>query len=105
MPDSKSRLRFVSDRHPTSPPVSLMADFYRQEFIKHRQCLEQQRAYYSERAINQMEEALARVLAQLDTLCTKENADQVVGKLLRTFDLLTGLSAYSAWSEQPPTLH
>jgi hypothetical protein len=98
-------MRFVSDRHPAAPPVTVLADFYRQEFIKHRQCLEQQRAYYSERAIHEMEEALSRILGQLDHLCTKENADQVMGRLLRTFDLLTGLSAYSAWSDQPPRLH
>lgn len=98
-------MRFVSDRHPAAAPVNVVADFYRQEFIKHRKCLEEQRAYYSERAIHEMEEALSHILAHLDQLCTKSNADQVMGKLLRKFDLLTGLSAYSAWSDQPPTRH
>jgi hypothetical protein len=105
MPDSRSRTRFVNDRHPAAPPLNGLADFYRQEFIKHQQCIERQRAYYSERALHDVEEALTRVLSQLDTLCAKKNADQVVGKLLRTFDAVTGLSAWSAWSDQTPKLH
>jgi hypothetical protein len=98
-------MRFVSDRHPAAASGNVIADFYRQELIKHRQCLEEQRAYYSERAIDEMEAALSRILAHLDQLCTKSDADQVMGKLLRKFDLLTGLSAYSAWSDKPPSLH
>jgi hypothetical protein len=97
-------MRFVSDRHPAAPPVNL-ADFYRAEFIKHQQCIERQRAYYSERAMQDVEEALARVLSELDHLCTKQNADEVVGRLLKSFDLVTGLSAYSTWSDQPTKLH
>ncbi|HEX2342474.1 MAG TPA: hypothetical protein VHI98_18490 [Vicinamibacterales bacterium] len=104
MPDSRSRTRFVSDRHPAAP-FNGVAEFYRQEFIKHQQCIEKQRAYYSERALHDVEAALSRVLAQLDTLCAKENADQVVGKLLRTFDAVTGASAWAAWSDQTPKLH
>ena len=98
-------MRFVSDRHPAAAlPVSL-ADFYRAEFIKHKHCLEQQRPYYSERAMHDVEEALTRVLGQLDQLCTQQNADEIVSRLLRTFDRVTGLSSYSAWSEQPTRLH
>jgi hypothetical protein len=104
MPDPRSRTRFVSDRHPAAPFTG-MADFYRQEFIKHQQCIEKQRAYYSERALHDVEAALSRVLSQLDTLCAKKDADQVVGKLLRTFDAVTGASAWAAWSDQSPKLH
>lgn len=98
-------MRFVSDRGLAAPPPSVLSDFYKQEFIKHRECLEQQRAYYSERAISEVEEALARVLAKLDQLCAKENAGEVVSRLLRKFDLLTGLSAFSAWSDHPSRRH
>lgn len=94
-------MRIVSDRHPAAPPATGPADFYREEFIKHQQCIQRQREYYSERAIHDMEEALSRVLSQLDTLCAKKNADQVVGKLLRTFDLVTGLSK----SDETTKLH
>lgn len=72
-----------------------LTDFYREEFLKHRQCLRQHREYYSERAIMDVEAALARILAQIEQLCTKDDADQVVSKLLRKFDVLTNLSAWS----------
>jgi hypothetical protein len=77
------------------------ADFYREEFLKHRQCLAQQREYYSERAISDADLAIARVLNQLEHLCAKDDADQVMSILLRKFDVLTGLSA---WSD-PSQLH
>ena len=78
-----------------------MADFYREEFLKHRQCLAQQREYYSERAITEAEQAIARVLNELEHLCAKDDADQVISMLLRKFDVVTGLSA---WSD-PHKLH
>ena len=46
-------------------------------------------------------QSLDRVLSELDHLCAKDNAQQVMSKLLRTFDVLTGLSA---WSD-PKQLH
>ena len=36
-----------------------------------------------------------RVIAQVDTLSTKADADQVVARLLREFDVVTRLSAWS----------
>jgi hypothetical protein len=35
------------------------------------------------------------VMAELDRICTKADANQVVGHLLRQFDVITGLSAWS----------
>ena len=76
-------------------PGSNLTDFYREEFLKHRRCLEQQREYYSERAITEVEAALTRTLSQLEQLCRKDNADKVVSDLLRKFDVVTNLSAWS----------
>jgi hypothetical protein len=72
-----------------------LADFYREEFLKHQRCLEQQREYYSDGAITSVEQALTRIISQLDHLSKKDNADQVVGRLLRTFNVVTGLSSWS----------
>jgi 5'(3')-deoxyribonucleotidase len=83
-----SRVGVLSDPVPT-------ADFYREEFLKHRACLAQQREYYSERAITDAELAIARVLNMLEHLCAKDDADKVMSKLLRKFDVVTGLSAWS----------
>ncbi len=78
-----------------------MADFFREEFLKHHRCLERQREFYSERAIAQAEDALARILATVEQLSQREDACEVVSELLRKFDLVTNLSA---WTD-PETLH
>ena len=85
--------RFVSPVGISSAPV--LADFYRTEFLRHRECLAQQREYYSERAITDADGAITRVLNALDRLCSKDDADQVMSTLLRKFDVVTGLSAWS----------
>jgi len=74
---------------------SILTDFYREEFLKHRRCLEEQRPYYSHSAIESVEEALTRIISQLDHLSTKEDADQVVSGLLRKFNVVTRLSSWS----------
>ena len=73
----------------------VLADFYREEFLRHRECLAQQREYYSENAISEVEEALTKVMSQLDHLCAKADADKVVSRLLQQFDTVTRLSAWS----------
>ena len=93
--------RFVSPYRVSSAPVRLLTDFYREEFLKHRECLARQREYYSERAITEADEAIVRILNQLEHLCAKEDAQQLMSQLLRMFDLVTGLSG---WSE-PRQLH
>ncbi|MBA3819661.1 MAG: hypothetical protein H0X17_12265, partial [Deltaproteobacteria bacterium] len=50
----------VTARRVSNAPVCLPADFYREEFLKHRQCLALQREYFSERAIIDADAALAR---------------------------------------------
>jgi hypothetical protein len=87
--------RFLTGRRPPSTRLPTRTDFYREEFLKHQRCLEQQREYYSERVICDVEAALQRILAQLDRLCAQPEADQVVSQLLRKIDVLTGLSAWS----------
>ena len=86
--------RFSIDR-PGSSPTSSLTEFYREEFLKHQRCLEEQREYFSPQAINSVETALVKVISQVDTLSTKADADQVVSKLLREFDLVTRLSAWT----------
>ena len=87
--------RVVSPERVLSAPVSLPSDFYRQEFIRHRECLAMQREYFSERAITDADEALARVLSELERICQKDDAEQLIGQLLRTFNAVTGLSKWS----------
>ena len=98
MPVARNRLsRFLTDSRPTAgePVFHSVSDFYREEFAKCQRCLEEQREFYSENVITDVEQALTRVMSQLDRLCTKADADKVVSNLLRQFDVLTGLSAWS----------
>jgi len=73
----------------------LLTDLYREEFLKHREWLAQQREYYSERAITDADGAITKVLDELDHLCVRDDAQQVMSNLLRKFDVLTNLSAWS----------
>jgi hypothetical protein len=76
-------------------PTAGAADFYRQEFLKHRECLARQREYFSEGAITDADRALARVIGEIDRLCCCDNADQVIAMLLQKFNAVTNLSAWS----------
>lgn len=82
-------------------PGASFTDFYREEFLKHRRCLEHQREYYSDGAITSVEAALTRIISQLEHLSTKKDADQVVSGLLRKFNVVTGLSS---WTD-PKNIH
>ena len=86
--------RFATDSRPISAqhPVT---EFYREEFLKHHRCLQQQRPYYSESAITDVEAALTSVIGRLEQLSSQDDAPQLVSLLLKKFDVVTGLSAWS----------
>lgn len=86
MPRFATVSRPISAQHP-------LAEFYREEFLKHQRCLQRQRPYYSESAITDVEAALTRIMGQLEQLCSKSNSDELVSSLLKKIDLVTGLSA------------
>jgi len=89
-------LRFLTDKRPvTRRPAVLSSEFYREEFLKHQRCLERQREYYSERAITNAEAAISRILGELDQICAQQGGTELVSRLLRQFDTVTGLSARS----------
>ena len=98
MPASRNRLsRFLADSRPQCDPAfHSVSNFYREEFVKCKRCLEQQREYYSERAITEADAAIAHILSHIDHLCAKDDADQLMSGLLRKFDSVTRLSAWSA---------
>jgi hypothetical protein len=83
------------------PICHCRAQFFREEFDRHHQCLERQREYYSETAFASAEDALTRIMGQLEQLSQREDACEVVGQLLRKLDVVTKLSE---WTE-PRTTH
>ena len=76
---------------------SALAKFYRDELVKHSECLEYQREYYSEKAITDVEAILARLIADVGELCARKDGEQLVSSLLRKID---GVTRLSAWSDQ-----
>lgn len=86
--------RFVTDSRPISA-LHPITEFYRQEFARHHRCLQQQRPYYSEGAITDVEAALSRIMNELEQLCSRDNAGELVSSLLKQIDGVTGLSAFS----------
>ena len=79
-------------QHPACPCTStdVIADFYREEFLKRQAQLKQQREFYSERAVASAEAALDLILMRIETLCALDHADQLVSRLLRCIDAATG---------------
>jgi hypothetical protein len=102
---SKDRLTsvdaIIKARPLSGPSCRCLAEFFREEFLKHHNCLEQQREYFSDMAIAEAESALSRAMEQIDGLCQREDACEVISRLLRQIDAVTKLSA---WTE-PETLH
>ncbi len=85
----------ASSFHVSLPADATRVDFYREELAKHRKCLEQQREYFSEKVIGDVEAALTRLMARVDNLCSRENGDEIVSRLLREIDVVTRLSVWS----------
>ena len=93
--------RFLAaKRHATLSASAVRTNFYREELVKHWQCLERQREYYSEKAMTDVEAALGRLMSEVDRLCAQEHGDQLVGQLLRKID---GVTRLSAWSDRQKT--
>lgn len=86
---------FLSARSLQAVPVLSLIDFYRDEFVKHQECLDAQREYFSEHAIQSVEGALCRIISEIDALSHKADADEVVARLLKEFDVVTRLSAWT----------
>src|SRR5262249_40585766 len=91
-------------QHPrplSGPTCNCLAEFFREEFLKHHRCLEEQREYYSEIAITQAEDALTRVMSQLEQICQRDDACAVMEQVLKQLDLVTRLSSWT----NPQQLH
>ena len=83
---NRNLARLVDARRSPTAAGSILTNFYREEFLKHQECLQRQRESYSECTITEMEAALRRVMTRVDELCAQGDADVdlVVSRLLRT---------------------
>ncbi|MEW6319842.1 MAG: hypothetical protein AB1635_02010 [Acidobacteriota bacterium] len=94
--------RFLTDREVPSPRASFpitaacpIAEFYRQEFIRLHRCLQAHRDAFTPQAVNSVEAALVRVIAEIDKLSRAEGADLVVARLLKEFGVVARLAGWS----------
>ncbi len=76
----------------TFSPQRPVTRFYREELLKQQESLRRQRGCFSDGALASAEQALDRILTQLDALCARQNADEVFSRLLASFDCVTGAS-------------
>ena len=88
-------------RFATSSSPYRLVEFYREEFLKHHQCLQQQRPYYSESAITGVEAALAKIIDELDL---KGKNDELINELVTLstkHGILTQYTSYLADENAP----
>ena len=95
MPRARTRIPGFLLDHAAPPAVTALTAFYREEFLKHHRCLQAQREYFSAQAIDNAENALLKIIADIDRLTEEADAEDVVAQLLREFDVVTGLSDWS----------
>ena len=74
MPRARTRIPGFLLDHAAPPTVSALTEFYREEFLKHHKCLQAQREYFSAQAIENAENALLKIIADLDRLSEEANA-------------------------------
>ena len=88
--------RFMTDQRPSStPPSGIPIDFYRDELIRHQCCLRRQREYYSELAYRSPSGRWRGCCRGSISCADRRTPPQVMGHLLRQFDIVTNLSAWS----------
>ncbi len=85
----------LTDRSVAITGSATLSTFFREELLKHQQCLQRHREYYTERTISDVEAALERLVMQLERLCLRADAEQFVSNVLKQLDVVTGLSAWT----------
>ena len=68
-----------------------IANFYRVEFQRHRYRLNQHKNRYGEATFKEVDEALGRLLGELDHIVRLNNFEELAGQLLAKIDSITHL--------------
>jgi hypothetical protein len=70
-----------------------IADFYKEEFLRHKCRLECQRPFFQEKTYEEIESVLNRIIDEMDKICEVENFEELASHLLHRIDIVTNLSA------------
>ncbi|MEW5977212.1 MAG: hypothetical protein AB1898_15590 [Acidobacteriota bacterium] len=68
-------------------------EFYKEEFLKHKNRLQVQREFYSDHAFQEIESALDKIINEIDTICQMDHFNELASHLLERIDVITNLSA------------
>ena len=70
-----------------------IADFYKEEFARHKSRLECQRPFFQEKTYEEIESVINRIIDEMDKICEVENFEELASHLLHRIDVVTNLSA------------
>jgi hypothetical protein len=70
-----------------------IADFYKEEFLRHKCRLEVQRSFFQEKTYEEIESVLNRIIDEMDKICEVDNFEELASHLLQRIDVVTNLSA------------
>jgi hypothetical protein len=70
-----------------------IADFYKEEFLRHKCRLESQRSFFAEKTYEEIESVLNRIIDEMERICEVENFEELASRLLHRIDVVTNLSS------------
>jgi hypothetical protein len=78
-------------------------EFYKEEFLKHKNRLKVQKEFYSDKSFSEIETALDKIITEIDTICQIDRFNELASHLLERIDIITNLS--SSPSNQSQRIH
>ena len=82
-----------SDMEMGTPKKKQIADFYKEEFLRHKCRLEFQRPFFAEKTYGEIESVLNKIIDEMDKICEVENFEELASHLLQRIDIVTNLSS------------
>jgi hypothetical protein len=70
-----------------------IADFYKEEFQRHKSRLEFQRPFFAEKTYDEIESVLNKIIDEMEKICEVENFEELASHLLHRIDVVTNLSS------------
>jgi hypothetical protein len=70
-----------------------IAEFYKEEFLRHKCRLEWQRPFFQEKTYEEIESVLNRIIDEMEKICEVENFEELASHLLHRIDVVTNLSS------------
>jgi hypothetical protein len=75
------------------PKKKHIADFYKEEFLRHKCRLEVQRPFFVEKTYDEIESVLNKIIDEMDKICEVDNFEELASHLLHRIDVVTNLSS------------